>query len=119
MDNVFINLNDPVFLIEPDIRFAKRMQVPLGFWKDMYQRKNFWGYSEKELSEWFEFKTKGRKISNKALYRWLVRQDVYNTAQTLIKRGEKTVHIKYFNKHQEFLKSYTTDKPCIIDNEEV
>ena len=98
MDNdVYVNLDDLVFHIPPDHRFAKRMKVPAGFWEDMYRRKKFWGYSTKELIEWFEFKTQGGKINQRLIDRWIARQEIYDTAQSLIKKGEKTVHIRYFS----------------------
>lgn len=111
MDNdVYVNLDDLVFHIPPTRRFAKKMKVEPNFWEDMYRKKKFWGYSNGELQEWFEFKTKGRKINSRAVDRWIARQEVFNTAQSLIKKGEKTAHIKLFGNHvevQNYLKAHT------------
>lgn len=101
----YINLNHSFFKIEPDIIFSKSMKVPLGVWNDLFKRHNFWDYKQEDLVEWFEFKYR-KPISQKTIYRWIIRQEIYNDAQRAIKEGSYKVNINFFPRHKEIVIKY-------------
>lgn len=81
------------------------MKVPIGFWNDLYRRHKFWDYKHEEMIEWFEFKTR-KQISKKTLYRWIIRQELYNDAQRALHEGSHLVTVEYFNRNKEFAVKY-------------
>lgn len=100
-----INLHHPIFTSDPDEVFARSMKVPIGFWNDLYQRHKFWGYEQDQMIEWFEFK-QHRPISRKTIYRWIIRQELYNDAQRAIKEGSYLVTVSYFSRNQQYVVKY-------------
>jgi hypothetical protein len=105
----YINLHHPIFTQEPDIAFAKSLKVPIGFWNDLCKRHKFWDYSYEDLREWFEFKMH-KPISRKTLYRWMIRQEVYNDAQRSIAKGSYIVTLNYFTRNKEYVLKYKTNE---------
>jgi len=101
----YINLHQAIFTIEPDTIFSKSMKVPQGFWIDLYRRHKAWDYSHDDMQEWFNFKT-NKQISKKTLYRWIIRQEVYNEAQRAIGKGSYLVNANFFGKNKDFVVKY-------------
>ena len=90
-----IDLHHPIFTTNPAIRFAETMKVPVDFSEDMWRRYHTLAYSEKDLQDWFQLKTK-REISIKTIQRWVVRQEIYHDAQRALKEGAQQVTAEYF-----------------------
>jgi hypothetical protein len=104
-ERIYIKLNFPIFKEHPTVIFSKNMKVPVGFWNDLWRRYTFLEYKPSDLQDWFELKI-GKEISEKTIRRYLIRQELFNRAQLMIRKGEETVHIRHFTKHQEYLKPY-------------
>ncbi len=101
----YINLKHYIFREDPDTVFSKSMKVPLGIWNDLYKRHKFWDYKHEDLVEWFELKQK-QPISKKTMYRWVIRQELYNDAQRAIQAGAEKVTIEYFTRNKEYATKY-------------
>lgn len=87
-------------MVPPDIRFAREYNVPNGLWSEMWRRKTLLDYTMTELNDYHELKT-GRRLSKKALIRWVWRTEVYSCATPLIREGTECVQSTFF-RHNEW-----------------
>jgi hypothetical protein len=73
--------------------------------KQIVYRKKMLEYKPNEILEYIKVVLK-KDVTEKQMYRILSKYDVYNHAQILIRKGETSVHILYFNEHIGFIKDY-------------
>jgi len=111
MEDCRIQITNPIFTINPSLKFAETMNCPTWLWTEMYYRYKTMNYSKGDLKEWFEFKTK-KYISYKTICRWVVRQELYDDVKDIRHRGVKIVNSQFFTRNQEEAKN-----PSLIENE--
>lgn len=98
---MIINIRKSVlFTIDPDIRFSKEYNLPLGTLKEIYRRYKILEYTPSELCEFYRIKT-GRKTTIDAMSRWMWRTDIYIMTLPAIKKGAEHVNTSIF-KEQEW-----------------
>ena len=102
---LFVTLTHSIFNQRPDIVFSKNVGVPASYWRDLWRKYSELGYKPSDLNDWFRLKT-GRKISARTIRRYIIKQELFDRAQLMIRQGEKIVHLRHFIKHQEHLKPY-------------
>lgn len=88
-----------LFTVSPDKRFAKEHNLPEGFWTEVWRRKVFLEYSNKDICDYYTAKT-GRKTTKQAMARWLWRSEVYSRAHTVIVQGVQVVNSDFFGRHE-------------------
>lgn len=114
MEERLIDITNPIFKQKPTIKFAETMGVSPLFWENMWIRYKYQGYSPRDLQEWFELKA-GKHISRKTIYRWIVRQELYDDALKATQMGAHTVTIHFFKRHVDIVKDrYKLDE---LENE--
>lgn len=96
--NKTIDITTDTFTIKPTIRFSETMNVKKDLWSDMWNRYKNLKYSKWDLVEWFYIRTK-KRINERTIRRWIIRQELYDDAQIAVKAGAKTVSIDYFVLH--------------------
>jgi len=94
-----VDITSPIFKIKPTLKFSETMGVSPHFWENMWFRYKYQGYTPRDLKEWFELKA-GKPISRKTIYRWILRQELYDDAHLAVKRGAQIVTISYFKRHK-------------------
>ena len=97
-----ISITDDIFTKKPTYLFAEKMGVSPLFWENMYLRYKYLGYSKRDLKEWFELKAL-KPISRKTIYRYIIRQEIYDDAHLAVKKGAKIVTTNYFKRNKRFV----------------
>lgn len=91
-----------LFTVEPAKRFAMAYDVPEQVWLNVWIKHKIYDFEFPELLEYTEFKC-GKKISKRALRRWITRTEVYSRAIDVIKVGGTTVTSSFFGSLESFV----------------
>lgn len=85
-----------LFTQDPDNRFSNVYKVQRGLWKEMWRRYSILHYSNQDLADYFEIKTKS-KISNQNIKRWLNRTKVYMKVKHVMDKGCESLRSEFFH----------------------
>lgn len=97
---MIINIRKSIlFTIDPDIRFSKEYDLPIGTLKDIYRRYKLLDYTINELCEFHKMKT-GKETSKKSMKRWMWRTEVYAMTLPILEKGVETVTSSFFKEHE-------------------
>lgn len=94
---MLINLTkSKLFTLSPEVRFSKEYGLQPEVWRELWKRHSFHEYNLRDLCDYFELKTNGRKTSPQSMQRWLWRTYVYMKAQGVMKEGVEMVQSEFF-----------------------
>jgi hypothetical protein len=88
-----------LFTVDPDERFAREYDVPVGLLRDIWKRYKLIGYTIPEVCEFYEMKTK-KHISHKSMMRWMWRTEIYSMTRPAINKGAEVVVSSFFREHE-------------------
>lgn len=89
-----------LFTRDPDVRFAKEYNLPIGTWRELWKRHKLYGYTIKDMCDFYEMKTK-RKTNHRAMSRWIWRSEIYSKVHPLMNKGVELVTAEFFEDDAE------------------
>jgi hypothetical protein len=99
---MLLKLNDStLFSVDTAIRFAEQYHVDKKMWNEVWKR-HLAGYDIESLCGYMLFKT-DKRISVRAMRRWLIRTEVYCRANHVMLMGVRVVHSDYFGVYEPFV----------------
>jgi hypothetical protein len=93
-------LKSDIFTIDPDIRFSKEYNVPIGTWRELWRKYKLLAYEESDLRDLYFLKT-GRYASRNMIPRWKWRTEVYSKTKPLLEKGTQAVQSSFFGEYEE------------------
>jgi len=94
-----------IFKVSPDIRFAKEYSVPVGSWNKIWSKYKFYGYNHGDIKD-YVFIKHARNLGYTTIDRWIMRAEIYNITEPLLKKGVECVSSEIFNEWEQPLMDY-------------
>lgn len=106
-----------LFTRDPDLRFAKEYNLPVGVWRDLWKRYKLYGYTIKDVCDFYEMKT-NRKTNYTAMSRWIWRSEIYSKVHPLMNKGVELVTSEFFgNDEDQVIKEITKNIPFSVNGD--
>lgn len=100
---MIINLRESkLFTLDPDVRFAKEYQVPLGTWKELWRRRELMDYTNEDLRDYLFIKYV-RNLSNRTIERWINRSKIYIIARPFVQKGVVHANTEIFGDLEQYV----------------
>ena len=102
---MILNLKNNLFITDP-YKIYQEQNISKKEWNNIWYKRKFLEYQIKELIEYIHV-VLHKDISPKQLSRYLMRYEMYLLIESIIKKGESTIHISYFPDNiKSFIKDY-------------